>query len=52
MNGCDPRSSVTPSSFERGYRMDLEDRLEFSQDVIAYAQGLTLAAWRLGGLAG
>lgn len=39
-------SNATPSSFERDYRMYLEDMLEFSQDVIDYAQGLTLAAWQ------
>ena len=39
-------SNATPSSFERDYRMYLEDMLEFSQDVIDYAQGLTLTAWQ------
>lgn len=39
-------SNATPSSFERDYRMYLEDMLEFSQDVVDYAQGLTLAAWQ------
>jgi len=39
-------SNATPSPFERDYRMYLEDMLEFSQDVIDYAQGLTLTAWQ------
>ena len=39
-------SNATPSSFERDYRMYLEDMLEFSQDVMDYAHGLTLAAWQ------
>ncbi len=39
-------SNVTPSQFERDYRMYLEDMLEFSRDVMAYAQGLTLEVWQ------
>ncbi len=31
---------------ERDRRLYLEDMLEFSQDVIDYAQGLTLVAWQ------
>lgn len=39
-------SNATPSPFERDYRIYLEDMLEFSQDVLRYTQGLTLAAWQ------
>jgi uncharacterized protein with HEPN domain len=39
-------SNATPSPFERDHRMYLEDMLEFSQDVIDYAHGLTLAGWQ------
>lgn len=39
-------SNATPLPFERDYRIYLEDMLEFSQDVLRYTQGLTLAAWQ------
>lgn len=39
-------SNATPSPFERDYRIYLEDMLEFSQDVLRYTQGLSLAVWR------
>ncbi len=39
-------SNETPLPFERDYRMYLEDMLEFSQDVVGYTRGLTLAAWQ------
>ncbi len=39
-------SSVTPSPFERDYRLYVEDMLEFSESVIAYTQGQTLKSWQ------
>lgn len=39
-------SNVTPSPFERDYRMYLEDMLEFSGNVVDYTRGLTLPAWQ------
>ena len=46
MNGCGPTSNVTPLPFERDYRLYLEDMLEFSEAVLAYTQGQTLATWQ------
>jgi len=39
-------SSATPSPFERDHRLYLEDMLEFSEAVIAYTRGQTLASWQ------
>jgi len=39
-------SSATPSPFERDHRPYLEDMLEFSEAVIAYTRGQTLASWQ------
>lgn len=38
-------SSATPSRSERDWRLYLEDMLEFSEEVVGYTAGHTLASW-------